>query len=605
MIIRRTNLAALATSIRNTMPATVLTMMLAGGIVLTAAVGDTVYADQDFDGDGVADHLDLDQDNDGILDRDEGYRSNATLEGYPADSYVLLPEALDTTDNARVDQTAGSVYRYPLLDSRGVLSIDFVGSVVSSNTRVEWAAQQQLPKFKNLAPGKSEIRWRFVRAATDEQVTVDVDLQISDLDGNRSETITINRADIMGYSVSADTHLLIDDTIAGKLSFSATGTTDNTVDDAVTLHLRGISELHITYSGVANSNVLPGLDNDAAGFRHGFSAGALEHYSGVPVLRHTDNDGYPDHRDLDSNNDGIADADPTFDLNNDGMIDGVVDADGIVMLADSELNSASPETAGSADADVVDKENTQITEPVADPVMANDAPAQVNTPAPASTTLNRISDLDRDSIADSVEGTGDADGDGVPNQFDLDSDNDGLSDLAEAGAVDRDNNGIVDDGENATVTTYTTVVPDFDNDGIPDFLDTDSDQDSKFDLVEAGGEDEDGNGTIDALVDQNGDGWDDRLMGTPLPIADSDNDGNPDHLDNDNPTTIVLDDFQLADSDIITGGSAGCVLSDGSQTFDPTLWLLLLVLQLQLLAKRVKPLRKRAAFHRRRIMHAF
>ena len=598
MIIHQSNLAAFAASIRNTVPATVLTLMLAGGIVLTAAVGDTVYSDQDFDGDGVADHLDHDQDNDGILDRDEGYRSHASLEGYPADSYVLLPEALDTTDDASLDQTAGSVYRYPLLDSRGVPSIDFVGTVVSSNTRVEWAAQQQLPKFKNLGPGQSEIHWRFVRAATDEQLTVNVDLHISDLDGNRAETITINQADIMGYSVSADTHLKIDDTTAGKLSFSATGTTDNTIDDAVTLHLRGVSELHITYSGAPNSNVLPGLDNDAAGFRHGFTAGSLEHYSGVPVLRHTDNDGYPDHRDLDSNNDGIADADPTLDLNDDGMIDGAVDADGIVIPADNEANSASPETPAGAEAEDIGKENSET---AADPVMANDAPVQVDTPAPpslASGTLNRISDLDKDSIADSVEGTGDADGDGVPNQFDLDSDNDGLTDLAEAGAVDRDNNGVVDDPENALVTTFTTVVPDFDNDGLPDFLDTDSDQDSLFDLVEAGGEDQDGDGTIDALVDQNGDGWDDRLMAAPLPVADSDSDGNPDHLDNDNPTTIVLDDFQLANSDIVTGGAAGCVLSDGSQTIDPTLWLLLLVLQLK------APL-KRVGFYRRRIIHAF
>ena len=41
----------------------------------------------------------------------------------------------------------------------------------------------------------------------------------------------------------------------------------------------------------------------------------------------------------------------------------------------------------------------------------------------------------------------DFDGDGIPNQLDLDSDNDGIYDIVEAGGADTDNNGIADNLE--------------------------------------------------------------------------------------------------------------------------------------------------------------
>ena len=55
----------------------------------------------------------------------------------------------------------------------------------------------------------------------------------------------------------------------------------------------------------------------------------------------------------------------------------------------------------------------------------------------------------------------DTDGDGTPDFQDLDSDNDGISDLLEAGGIDIDGDGIAD--------SPITVLPDADGDGIPDF----------------------------------------------------------------------------------------------------------------------------------------
>lgn len=66
----------------------------------------------------------------------------------------------------------------------------------------------------------------------------------------------------------------------------------------------------------------------------------------------------------------------------------------------------------------------------------------------------------------------DQDGDGVNNLLDLDSDNDLIADVVEAGLIDSDNNFLVDD----LLQEQGTVVdpPDTDADGIPDYLDLES-----------------------------------------------------------------------------------------------------------------------------------
>jgi hypothetical protein len=64
------------------------------------------------------------------------------------------------------------------------------------------------------------------------------------------------------------------------------------------------------------------------------------------------------------------------------------------------------------------------------------------------------SDMDADTLCDSVEGTTDTDGDGMPNQVDHDSDGDGVTDRDEAG-----------DGDPRTPPADTN------GDGVPDFLD--------------------------------------------------------------------------------------------------------------------------------------
>lgn len=135
-------------------------------------------------------------------------------------------------------------------------------------------------------------------------------------------------------------------------------------------------------------------------------------------------------------------------------------------------------------------------------------------------------DPDMDTIANVHEGTGDADGDGVPNAMDTDSDNDTLPDSLEAGDSD-----------------CTTPPVDTDRDGTPDFLDLDSNDDGILDRDSASS-DLDGDGVPDALdPDVDGDGIPNSIEvgDDPRRPVDTDSDGIPDVRDLDSDGDTILD----------------------------------------------------------------
>ena len=175
-------------------------------------------------------------------------------------------------------------------------------------------------------------------------------------------------------------------------------------------------------------------------------------------------------------------------------------------------------------------------------------------------------DDDNDGIPDIIETTADTDGDGIPNYLDLDSDNDGIPDLIESGGTDINGDGLVDnlgepgwdddhdglaDGydtdntnsdENAsTQIDITTVQYDNDQDGIPNHLDLDCDNDGIPDLIEMGG------------VDTNGDGiYDYPDPFDPGSIPDGDGDGFVDEYDPDDDGLVIVED--VLNPLIITNG---------------------------------------------------
>jgi len=124
----------------------------------------------------------------------------------------------------------------------------------------------------------------------------------------------------------------------------------------------------------------------------------------------------------------------------------------------------------------------------------------------------------------------DTDRDGVPDNVDLDDDNDGITDVVEG----------------------TT---DFDKDGIPNYLDVDSDNDGIVDAIEANGNpandtDKDGRFGSGTFVDANGNGLNDLVDpaagGTALVPQDKDKDGKPNYLDLDSDADGIPDTFEAA-----------------------------------------------------------
>lgn len=151
----------------------------------------------------------------------------------------------------------------------------------------------------------------------------------------------------------------------------------------------------------------------------------------------------------------------------------------------------------------------------------------------------------------------DSDADGIADLLDVDDENDGISDIEEAGFkgysngkstmdktnaatwADTNSNGI-NDYIDALITAGTYSLPDTDGDGVPNYLDMDSDNDSLFDVDESGLLNGDGDITGDGKgdgLDTEGDGllnlYDNSANFGSVARAyaqDSDSNGIPDYL---------------------------------------------------------------------------
>ncbi len=302
-----------------------------------------------------------------------------------------------------------------------------------------------------------------------------------------------------------------------------------------------------------------------------------------------DGDGIPDHDDLDSDNDGILDVVEagyaSSDTDQDGRIDGGANADGLVPLIDPALTGQGIPLPIDWDGDGVpdwhDLDSDQ--DGVLDVVEAGYANADTNQDGRIDDGNGNVPTVNSDGIPPVMNpnGTGqgiplpiDWDGDGVPDWHDLDSDNDGILDVVEAGYIDSDSNqdGRIDDGNgNPPAVDANGIAPvinvngdgtgiplpiDWDSDGVPDWHDLDSDNDGILDVIEGGyqgsdtnldGRIDDGSGNIPTV---NADGLP-PVMTTGGPInlppdtdtdgvrdwhdLDSDNDGINDTVENINP----------------------------------------------------------------------
>ncbi|MDB2426618.1 T9SS type B sorting domain-containing protein [Flavobacteriaceae bacterium] len=172
----------------------------------------------------------------------------------------------------------------------------------------------------------------------------------------------------------------------------------------------------------------------------------------------------------------------------------------------------------------------------------------------------------------------DTDGDLIFDSLDLDSDNDGIFDVIENGnsSLDQDQNGQIDEVESNDINNdgrhdFAVNPVDFDGDSILDYLDLDSDNDGLYDLFEAGigvdAQDIDNDGQIDlGFSDTNMNGASD--VSEAITPIDSDANGIPDYiqLDSDSDgcfdsneagftaTLGTLDGIAFDNYGLITGG---------------------------------------------------
>lgn len=410
---------------------------------------------EDLDSDGVADVIDIDQDNDGIINTLEGVVRLTDLSNNPANYFAAGPAG--TTSR-------GMSFSYDLVSLDNGLPATLVGTVLSSDTEVEWSTIDALPRVRNLRSGSSVVQWNL----TGEGAVSSFDLTISDLDGLRLETVSVHEPSIVGYSLSLNSNVVVQRK-NGQLSFTGTGTGGESVDDLVTLHFRDVSAIVISYanqfSEVGSDNSIAEMEMaelGIAGYRHSLEFHSLTYFTPVTQYRDSDADGVADHRDLDSDNDGLGDLIESggVDADHDNLSDGAVSETGLSINAVAGLSAES----------------------ISSVYIANDVTVDGD-------------DEDGDGLLSSVDGKPKEFGGSLSNS---DLDDDGLNDLDEVriyltnpNQADSDDDGL-DDG--AEVNRYHTnpLQSDSDLDGL-----TDGDEVNQHGTM-PGNDDSDGDGVSDS-----------------------------------------------------------------------------------------------------------
>ncbi|ACA84873.1 Ig-like domain-containing protein [Shewanella woodyi] len=456
-------------------------------------ISDAKLEENDNDHDGLADHIDIDSDNDGIIDTSETVAQDID-EDNDGIADIFDPDftpgddsnADGIIDNIQLtDSDADNVIDMHDLDSDndGLLDINESGGTDINHDGLFDANSTQL-----LTPTDTDLDTipDFIDLDSDNDGIMDItNTPAATLDKNSDGRIDLSNDD------DADG---IDNSYDNMPNWFGTAAPIDHDNDGIPSALDkdndndGLSDITEGRGDFDQDNVADYLDRDSD--NDGLSDTVENNYPAPMNLDHdkdgidnawdvditggidTDNDGIddqftplnsdldsqPNHLDLDSDNDSISDTREEVMIalskvdNNQNGIDDTVDVE-ITMGVDENFDGI---------------DDSLLTQSYIDD---DDIPNFID------------SDSDNDTIPDSIEGDIDSDKDNSPNFIDLDSDNDGIPDIEE-GVIDTD------------------------TDGIPNYLDDDSDNDGILDRNEN--------------ADTNRDGVNDRLQAnTPVELVGS------------------------------------------------------------------------------------
>jgi len=477
---------------------------LSNTLINTDGDAETDYRDQDSDGDGTLDSAEglssitagtfgTDTDGDGL---DDIYEHGSTNDGFVVNDGITNPKASGLIDADGDVLTGGD------LDYRDNLTgTDTDGDGIIDSIDID----DDNDGILDTVEGGGDFDGDGIINSLDLDSDGDGILDIIESQPNTgAKTLSGNDADNDGLDDNFDA----DDNNTDPIASAGTTPTITTAVDTTPDYL----DIDADDDGIPDNieaqstqgYVVPTGNVGANGVDSAYKSNDTFNPTGL-TLPNTDTtlnnngDSIPDYRDTDADGDGILDnaeglnPTPTGTLgtdtdgdglddvyengsNNDGPIvnDGITDPVNTLLDADND---------GSSTGDV-DYRDISV-------ILDNDNDGIID-----SVDL----DDDNDGILDTVEGNGDTDGDGIKDSFDIDSDNDGIPDNIEAQATvgyiapnnDTPQNYIDNNGVNSaylgglTPRDTDAITQNGATDNLPDYLDTDSDNDGTIDRLEAG-----------------------------------------------------------------------------------------------------------------------
>ncbi|MEN9422752.1 MAG: hypothetical protein RL122_135 [Pseudomonadota bacterium] len=382
-------------------------------------VGPTPATPIDSDKDGKIDALDTDDDNDGVLTKNENYNG-----GTPADDDSdgdKIPDYLDTDDDGDGILSAAES-NDPNKDGAPADALDTDGDKIPD----------YLDKDNTDGPLADPDKDGLTNA---DEKTLGTDPKVADSDGDGLPDGTEKTLGTNPLSTDTD-----GDGIGDKVEVGANPATPIDTDKD--------GKIDALDTDDDNDGVLTKNEN---------------YNAGTPTDDDSDGDKIPDYLDTDDDGDGILSAAESNDPNKDGAPTDALDTDGdkIPDYLDKDSTDgplADPDKDGVTNAD----EKTLGTDPK-NPDSDGDGLLDGVEKKAGTNPLNP--DSDGDGIGDKVEvGTDptkplDTDGDGKPNAVDADDDGDGIL------------------TKNENYNGGTPADDDSDKDGIPDYMDVDDDGD--------------------------------------------------------------------------------------------------------------------------------